>query len=94
MILILSSEVSGMWMIPHEICVSEQGSKEIPDEVLKDAAGVTPSQAAVCLLVQMEVLLSPARYLSTYHSPVHELLDSGNPHILTSSHCSSALLHM
>ncbi|XP_067286466.1 testis-expressed protein 47 [Pseudorasbora parva] len=52
------------------------GSTVIPDEVLKDAADVIPPQAAVCRLVQMEVLLSPARYLSTYHTPLHQQLDS------------------
>ncbi|XP_051769645.1 testis-expressed protein 47 isoform X1 [Ctenopharyngodon idella] len=62
----------------HLFNATEQmtGSKVIPDEVLKDAADVIPPQAAVCRLVQMEALLSPARYLSTYHSPLHQLLDS------------------
>ncbi|XP_067225644.1 LOW QUALITY PROTEIN: testis-expressed protein 47 [Chanodichthys erythropterus] len=62
----------------HLFNAAEQmtGSKVIPDEVLKDAADVIPPQAAVCRLVQMEALLSPARYLSTYHSPLHQLLDS------------------
>ncbi|ROI83827.1 Tripartite motif-containing protein 47 [Anabarilius grahami] len=64
----------------HLFNAAEQmtGSKVIPDEVLRAAADVIPPQAAVCGLVQMEALLSPARYLSTYHSPLHQLLDSGN----------------
>lgn len=62
----------------QEICVFEQGSKVIPDEVLKDASDAVPPQAAVSRLLQMEALLSPARYISTYHSPLHQRLDSGN----------------
>ncbi|XP_058649260.1 testis-expressed protein 47 isoform X2 [Onychostoma macrolepis] len=54
------------------------GSKVIPDEVLKDASDAVPPQAAVSRLLQMEALLSPARYISTYHSPLHQRLDSGN----------------
>ncbi|KAI2658219.1 Testis-expressed protein 47 [Labeo rohita] len=54
------------------------GSKVIPDEVLKDASDLVPPQAAVCRLLQMEALLSPERYISTYHSPLHQRLDSGN----------------
>ncbi|XP_059386290.1 testis-expressed protein 47 isoform X3 [Carassius carassius] len=49
------------------------GSEVIPDEVLKDAV---PPQAAVTRLLQMEALLSPARYISTYHTPLHLRLDS------------------
>ncbi len=56
----------------------EQGSKVIPDEALKDASDAVPPQAAVSRLLQLEALLSPARYISTYHSPLHERLDSGN----------------
>ncbi|XP_058649263.1 testis-expressed protein 47 isoform X5 [Onychostoma macrolepis] len=54
------------------------GSKVIPDEVLKDASDAVPPQAAVSRLLQMEALLSPARYISTYHSPLHQRLDSGH----------------
>ncbi|XP_050980458.1 testis-expressed protein 47 isoform X2 [Labeo rohita] len=54
------------------------GSKVIPDEVLKDASDLVPPQAAVCRLLQMEALLSPERYISTYHSPLHQRLDSGH----------------
>ncbi|XP_016376810.1 testis-expressed protein 47 [Sinocyclocheilus rhinocerous] len=52
------------------------GSKVILDEVLKEASDAVPPQAAVSRLLQMEVLLSPARYISTYHSPLHQRLDS------------------
>ncbi|XP_043087182.1 testis-expressed protein 47 isoform X2 [Puntigrus tetrazona] len=48
----------------------------IPDEALKDAS--LPPQAAVSRLLRMEALLSPARYISAYHSPLHQRLDSGN----------------
>ncbi|XP_016144444.1 testis-expressed protein 47 [Sinocyclocheilus grahami] len=54
------------------------GSKVIPDEVLKEASDAVPPQAAVSRLLQMEMLLSPARYISTYHSPLHQRLDSGH----------------
>nr|XP_017213904.2 uncharacterized protein C7orf62 homolog isoform X2 [Danio rerio] len=47
-----------------------------PDEVLKDVSDVVPPVAAVYRLLQMEALLSPARYISTYHSPIHQPLDS------------------
>ncbi|XDV43943.1 hypothetical protein PO909_012323 [Leuciscus waleckii] len=53
-----------------------KGSTVIPDEVLQDVSDVIPPQAAVCRLVQMEALLSPARYMNTYHSPLHQPLDS------------------
>ncbi|XP_056325761.1 testis-expressed protein 47 isoform X2 [Danio aesculapii] len=49
-----------------------------PDEVLKDASDVVPPAAAVYRLLQMEALLSPARYIGTYHSPIHQPLDSGH----------------
>ncbi|XP_073773374.1 testis-expressed protein 47 isoform X6 [Danio rerio] len=49
-----------------------------PDEVLKDVSDVVPPVAAVYRLLQMEALLSPARYISTYHSPIHQPLDSGH----------------
>uniref|UniRef100_A0A8C1GYX1 Testis expressed 47 n=1 Tax=Cyprinus carpio carpio TaxID=630221 RepID=A0A8C1GYX1_CYPCA len=52
------------------------GSKVIPDGVLKEASDAVPPQAAVSRLLQMEALLSPARYISTYHSPLHHRLDS------------------
>uniref|UniRef100_A0A8C1U3A1 BLUF domain-containing protein n=1 Tax=Cyprinus carpio TaxID=7962 RepID=A0A8C1U3A1_CYPCA len=54
------------------------GSKVIPDGVLKEASDAVPPQAAVSRLLQMEALLSPARYISTYHSPLHHRLDSGH----------------
>ncbi|KAI7797053.1 hypothetical protein IRJ41_011910 [Triplophysa rosa] len=49
--------------------------KEIPEEVLQKSQ-LIPPQTAVCRLVQMEALLSPVQYLDTYHSPLHQLLDS------------------
>ncbi|XP_073683787.1 testis-expressed protein 47 [Garra rufa] len=52
------------------------GYKVIPDEVLKDATDAVPPESAVCRLLQMEALLSPERYISTYHSPLHQRLDS------------------
>ncbi|CAM4712566.1 unnamed protein product [Leuciscus chuanchicus] len=64
-----------------------KGSTVIPDEVLQDVSDVIPPQAAVCRLVQMEALLSPARYMNTYHSPLHQPLDSGNTHTHTHTRC-------
>ncbi|XP_051958226.1 testis-expressed protein 47 [Xyrauchen texanus] len=62
----------------HLLNIREQitGSKEIPEQLLKDASELIPPQAAVSRLVQMESLLSPMHYLSTYFSPLHQLLDS------------------
>lgn len=57
-------------------CVFDQECKEIPQEVLHESQ-LIPLQTAVCQLVQMEALLSPVQYLNTYHSPLHQLLDSG-----------------
>ncbi|XP_052468001.1 testis-expressed protein 47 isoform X2 [Carassius gibelio] len=54
------------------------GSEVIADEVLKEASDAVPPQAAVTRLLQMETLLSPARYISTYHTPLHLRLDSGH----------------
>ncbi|RXN08959.1 putative protein C7orf62-like protein [Labeo rohita] len=75
---LLDESDSRRTLVSDEQSPEKLGSKVIPDEVLKDASDLVPPQAAVCRLLQMEALLSPERYISTYHSPLHQRLDSGH----------------